>query len=387
MALHGPIKVNNIEVGYWSAQRIETGVDGINTYRCCVDWTPEGFVRRSAGEAYPKVDKTGRTVHAQRHTFTLRHDYRDGAVALAAKVLAECIACRARTAGGVPMTEPKLTEAEHKALALASPCVWCDAEPNQPCREWDQRIDHLHPERTGPVTAVEAILAARLAPVEAERDMAERQMEQVYALSDAQADEVAALRRQVADLSAEREALRRERVEAITRTNAAEARAEAAERALADRDLCSCGHEPHLHDTEAVPSSLCLICGHEDDCGLTAADAVGWRAKERSLRAFHREAIAEAAEEVAARDEVIARVRRLCAAAELNGLWSGVDPRDIRRELAALDGPAPQPKPFDPATLNRGTCPKCREWKFIGHGPLCIDCYATPPTTDAEEER
>jgi hypothetical protein len=25
-----------------------------------------------------------------------------------------------------------------------------------------------------------------------------------------------------------------------------------------------------------------------------------------------------------------------------------------------------------------GICPKCREDKFIGHGPLCIDCYLTP---------
>lgn len=24
-----------------------------------------------------------------------------------------------------------------------------------------------------------------------------------------------------------------------------------------------------------------------------------------------------------------------------------------------------------------GNCPSCHEWKFIGHGPLCTDCYAT----------
>lgn len=99
MSLHGPIKVNHQEVGYWSAQRVETGADGISTYRCLVDWTPEGFVRRSTGKEYPLVDGLGRVTHAQRHTFTVRHDYRDGAVTLAAKVLGECIANRTATEG------------------------------------------------------------------------------------------------------------------------------------------------------------------------------------------------------------------------------------------------------------------------------------------------
>lgn len=24
---------------------------------------------------------------------------------------------------------------------------------------------------------------------------------------------------------------------------------------------------------------------------------------------------------------------------------------------------------------NMGICPRCREWKFIGHGPLCASCF------------
>lgn len=27
------------------------------------------------------------------------------------------------------------------------------------------------------------------------------------------------------------------------------------------------------------------------------------------------------------------------------------------------------------ASLNTGVCPGCGEVKFIGHGPLCTDCY------------
>jgi hypothetical protein len=29
--------------------------------------------------------------------------------------------------------------------------------------------------------------------------------------------------------------------------------------------------------------------------------------------------------------------------------------------------------------INHGTCPKCGEFKFIGHGPLCIDCFTKNP--------
>ena len=35
-----------------------------------------------------------------------------------------------------------------------------------------------------------------------------------------------------------------------------------------------------------------------------------------------------------------------------------------------------------------GECPKCRKTKFIGHGPLCIDCHLDPAqhTETAEPE-
>lgn len=26
--------------------------------------------------------------------------------------------------------------------------------------------------------------------------------------------------------------------------------------------------------------------------------------------------------------------------------------------------------------LYHGICPKCKEDKFIGHGPLCLDCFS-----------
>lgn len=26
-------------------------------------------------------------------------------------------------------------------------------------------------------------------------------------------------------------------------------------------------------------------------------------------------------------------------------------------------------------TMHHGTCPGCKEHKFIGHGPLCVECY------------
>lgn len=100
MSLHGPIKVNDVEVGYWSAQRVETA--DVNLYHCTVDWTPEGFTRWN-GRTYPywsgkrTCDGARLYEHAQRHTFTIRHRYEDGAVALAAKVLAHAIPSRSAT--------------------------------------------------------------------------------------------------------------------------------------------------------------------------------------------------------------------------------------------------------------------------------------------------
>lgn len=80
MALHGPIQVNAEMVGYWSAQRIRTGGDGVNRYRCDVTWTSE--------------DQTW-----HQHRFEIEHQYRDGAVALAAKVLTRAVEL-ADTEGG-----------------------------------------------------------------------------------------------------------------------------------------------------------------------------------------------------------------------------------------------------------------------------------------------
>ncbi|MCR1785325.1 hypothetical protein KVF89_22485 [Nocardioides carbamazepini] len=82
MALHGLIQVNGYEVGRWAAQRIVTGPDGMNTYQCGVVWTPEGEQRLYTASNNP---------HTQRAEFTVTHDYRDGSVALAAKVLATAL--------------------------------------------------------------------------------------------------------------------------------------------------------------------------------------------------------------------------------------------------------------------------------------------------------
>lgn len=67
MSLHGSINVNTRAVGWWTARRVTNARS--NTYECCVDWTGVNGTR-------------------QRHTFDLTHNYDDGAVVLAAKVLA-----------------------------------------------------------------------------------------------------------------------------------------------------------------------------------------------------------------------------------------------------------------------------------------------------------
>ena len=36
---------------------------------------------------------------------------------------------------------------------------------------------------------------------------------------------------------------------------------------------------------------------------------------------------------------------------------------------------------------NYGTCPKCGEYRFIGHGPLCLDCFITPRSTNPDDEQ
>ena len=41
---------------------------------------------------------------------------------------------------------------------------------------------------------------------------------------------------------------------------------------------------------------------------------------------------------------------------------------------------------IDWTRMHFGICPKCCEDKFIGHGPLCVDCYTTP-TEEAPDAR
>lgn len=65
MSLHGSIEVNNQRVGYWQAQRVVTGEP--NVYNCEVN----------------RVTGSPAT-----HHFQIEHRYEDGAIVLAAKVLA-----------------------------------------------------------------------------------------------------------------------------------------------------------------------------------------------------------------------------------------------------------------------------------------------------------
>ena len=39
-------------------------------------------------------------------------------------------------------------------------------------------------------------------------------------------------------------------------------------------------------------------------------------------------------------------------------------------------------RPWTLASLNTGLCHGCNEIKFIGHGPLCSDCYLGNETTE-----
>ena len=64
MALHGEIKVNNREIGRWSATRTSKEINRVNTYACEVV-TAKGKV-----------------------TFTTDHEHGEGALALTIKVLA-----------------------------------------------------------------------------------------------------------------------------------------------------------------------------------------------------------------------------------------------------------------------------------------------------------
>lgn len=95
MSISGSIEVNGQEVGHWEASRVETGA--VNTYACVVDWTPKDWVRWN-GQRYPfwsggrRANGGKEITHAHRHAFSTEHREEDGAVALAAKVLANSMA-------------------------------------------------------------------------------------------------------------------------------------------------------------------------------------------------------------------------------------------------------------------------------------------------------
>jgi len=69
LTLHGPIKVNSTNVGYWSARRVVTGIDGVNEYECTLIWHAEDMI---------PVSKE----------YKVTHHYAEGPAVLAAKVIA-----------------------------------------------------------------------------------------------------------------------------------------------------------------------------------------------------------------------------------------------------------------------------------------------------------
>lgn len=139
------------------------------------------------------------------------------------------------------------------------------------------------------------------------------------------------------------------------------------------------------------------------------------RAEERELREVDQDGHSEAVAALlgqrealrAERDALAATVERVRAAlhrltvfADQRAKMWDPNPHDdefnkgIRRALedlaAALDAPAPeQPAECDHPGLDHderwsycGPCPSCGVCKFIGHGPLCADCYAAPEQPD-----
>lgn len=86
MALHGTIEINNKRIGLWQARRTQPLLDddAENDYECEVTW-----------RAFDQP--------ATRETFSVRHRYSDGAIALAVKVLSEVLHAQpepATAAGG-----------------------------------------------------------------------------------------------------------------------------------------------------------------------------------------------------------------------------------------------------------------------------------------------
>lgn len=247
------------------------------------------------------------------------------------------------------MTEPKLTEAERKRVL--------------------RHMATMAPGHAlaGLIEDVEAILAARLAPVEAERDEAR-------ANHDRLAHENAALRQQVAAMEAKLPwpwstvSIGHERVDTLT--EAEQHVLSDAVHACDDDDSLDCACEPVYLVVGRILAAL-----RRQVADLTA-ERDGHRASlwEQKFREAQSElgqvkqvvreldARAEAAEReaaevryelgdalttLAARDEVIARVRAL---ADLWDSWDGSRPHDGESSprqrdqlLAALDGPAQQP--------------------------------------------
>lgn len=75
MSLHGEIKVNGHEIGRWNARRKEHPPQEVNTYEVVVLYSEPGDV--------PGLDGRSHTVRGE-----IQHNFGDGAVTLAAKVLA-----------------------------------------------------------------------------------------------------------------------------------------------------------------------------------------------------------------------------------------------------------------------------------------------------------
>lgn len=42
------------------------------------------------------------------------------------------------------------------------------------------------------------------------------------------------------------------------------------------------------------------------------------------------------------------------------------------------NAPPPEGWRLNVGRMYHATCPKCHEFKFIGHGPLCLDCFNNP---------
>jgi len=103
MALHGSIEINNQRIGYWYAQRILTSQFGNHTYR----W-----------EAW----RDGHHV-----TGDLRHQYNDGAMMLAAKVLAFAHAALEAKWPQTPAAEATLPASEPVGPVprAGEPCARC----------------------------------------------------------------------------------------------------------------------------------------------------------------------------------------------------------------------------------------------------------------------